>query len=243
MWSGPRNISTAMMRAWGNRADTFVTDEPLYAHYLLKTGAPHPGAEEVMAHHETDWRKVVAWLTGGLPQREAASGRSIWYQKHMAHHLLPEIDRVWLDARGLTHAFLIRDPRDMLTSLVKHVPHPTLRDTGLPQQTEIFEHVWRTQGGRVPPVIDARDVLENPRGMLTLLCEALVAPFDEGMLRWPAGGRETDGIWAKHWYSSVEKSTTFEPYTSKNEPVPDGLQPLLRECTRYYERLHTVRLH
>jgi hypothetical protein len=235
MWSGPRNISTAVLRAWGNRPDTFVTDEPLYAHYLLKTGAAHPGADEVIAHHETDWRKVIAWLTGPIPE-----GRSIWYQKHMTHHLLPEIDRGWLDQ--LTHAFLIRDPREMLISLAKNLPNASLRDTGLPQQTEIFEHVWRS-GGRVPPVVDARDVLEDPRRMLTLLCEALGVPFDDAMLHWPRGRRDTDGVWAKHWYASVEKSTTFEPYNPKDEPLPDYLQPLLRECLPHYERLYAVRLN
>jgi hypothetical protein len=260
MWSGPRNISTAMMRAWGNRSDTFVCDEPLYAHYLLKTGLQHPGAEEVISQHEMDWRKVVAWLARGTPALRAGSiedaavaprlhtpgsesrgtDTTIFYQKHMAHHLLPEIERGWLDE--LAHAFLIRDPREMLPSLVKHLPDPTLRDTGLPQQVEIFEHVWRTSG-RVPPVIDARDVLEDPHRMLNLLCETLRVPFDEAMLRWPAGPRDTDGVWAKHWYASVERSTTFEPYKPKDEPVPDHLQPLLRECMRHYERLHAMRLH
>jgi len=227
------------MRAWGNRTDTVVCDEPLYAHYLLKTSAPHPGAEEIIAHHQTDWREVVAWLTGPLPEREAASGRSVWYQKHMAHHLLPEIERGWLDQ--LTHAFLIRDPRAMLTSLMRNLPNPTLRDTGLPQQVEIFEQVSRARGTSAP-VIDSRDVLQDPRRMLRLLCAALDVPFDEAMLHWPAGPRDTDGIWAKHWYASVEKSTTFEPYKPKDEAVPEHLQPLLRECTRHYERLHAARL-
>src|SRR5438034_1279920 len=131
MWSGPRNISTAMMRAWGNRSDTFVCDEPLYAHYLLKTGVVHPGRDEVIAHHETDWRKVIAWLTGPVPE-----AKSIFYQKHMTHHLLPEIDRGWLTL--LTHCFLIRDPREVLLSLSKVIPNPRLEDTGLPQQVEIF---------------------------------------------------------------------------------------------------------
>ena len=227
------------MRSWGNRSDTFVTDEPLYAHYLLKTRAPHPGADDVLAHHETDWRKVVGWLTGPIPSN---TGANIWYQKHMAHHLLPEIDRGWLDGSGFLHAFLIREPAEMLMSLARNVPNPTLRDTGLAQQIEIFEHVWRTGGGRVPAVIDARDVLENPRRMLTLLCDALQVPFDEAMLHWPGGPRDTDGIWAKHWYTSVEKSTTFEPYSPKDEQVPQALQPLLEECNRYYQRLHAMRL-
>lgn len=250
MWSGPRNISTAMMRSWGSRRDTVVCDEPLYAHYLLKTRLPHPGAAEVIAQLETDWRTVTAWLTGPLPPREEATGMpaTIWYQKHMAHHLLPEIEREWLDQ--LTHAFLIREPREMLTSLIRNVPQPTLCDTGLPQQIEIFEHVCRAashagerSAPRVPPVIDARDVLEDPRRMLGLLCAALDVPFDESMLHWPAGPRATDGVWARHWYAGVEASTTFAPHRPKVQQPPASLDSLLRECERCYQYLHDRRLH
>ena len=146
MWSGPRNISTAMMRAWGNRPDTFVCDEPLYAHYLLKTGVPHPGAEEIVRTYETDWQKVVTWLTGPVPE-----GKALFFQKHMTHHLLPEIDRGWLGS--LDNAFLIRQPRDVLTSYTKVVAQPTLEDLGLPQQLEIFRWVQQNTG-RIPPVLE-----------------------------------------------------------------------------------------
>ncbi len=234
MWSGPRNISTAMMRAWGNRPDTFVCDEPLYAHYLKVTGIDHPGREEVIAHHETDWRKVVAWLTGPVPQ-----GRAVFYQKHMAHHLLPDISRDWLDS--LTHSFLIRDPREMLTSLVKNLPHPRLADTGLPQQLELVEFV-RARTGRTPPILDARDVLENPRGMLERLCAAVGVAFDECMLSWPPGRRDTDGIWAKYWYDAVEKSTGFQPYRPKQDAVPREQTTLLNQCVAHYEQLYECRL-
>lgn len=234
MWSGPRNISTALMRSWGNRSDTFVCDEPLYAHFLQVTGKPHPGRDEVIARHDTDWRRVVAWLTGPVPL-----GRAIFYQKHMAHHLLPEIERGWLD--GLTHAFLIRDPGEMLTSLLKNVPHPSLEDTGLPQQVELFERVRRTTG-RTPPVVDARDVLLDPPRVLAHLCEALRVPFDAAMLSWPAGRRDTDGVWAPHWYAAVEKSTSFQPYQAKNERVPAALEPLLDACRPLYEALYRQRL-
>ncbi|MBX6312077.1 MAG: HAD family hydrolase [Isosphaeraceae bacterium] len=234
MWSGPRNISTALMRSWGQRADTAVCDEPLYGHYLLHTGRTHPGAEEVIAHHETDWRRAVAALLGEVP-----GGKAIFYQKHMAHHLLPHIDRGWLGE--VTNAFLIRHPREMLPSLDKHVPDPSLEDTGLPQQVEIFEMV-RERTGRVPPVIDAKDVLQNPRGVLSRLCEALGVAFDEAMLSWPPGRRETDGIWAKYWYENVEKSTTFQPYTPKVEPLNEHLQRLLARCLGYYETLYQHRI-
>lgn len=234
MWSGPRNISTAMMRAWGNRADTFVCDEPLYAHYLKVTGIDHPGRDEVIAHHDTDWRRVTAWLTGPVPE-----GKTVFYQKHMAHHLLAYIERGWLDE--LTHCFLIRDPREMLTSLIKNLPRPRIEDTGLPQQVELVEYVT-ARTGRTPPILDARDVLEHPRDMLAALCGSVGVAFDETMLHWPAGRRDTDGIWAKYWYAAVEKSTGFERYRPKEEAVPDRLRALSDLCMQYYKQLSEIRL-
>lgn len=222
------------MRSWGNRPDTFVCDEPLYAHYLQQTRLPHPGADEVIAHHETDWRKVVAWLTGPVPH-----GRTVFYQKHMSHHLLPHIERDWL--LNLTNCFLIREPREMLTSLIKITPHPTLPDTGLPQQLEIFDLV-RERTGRTPPVLDAQDVLGNPRGMLSQFCAQVGVPFDQRMLQWPPGLRETDGIWAKHWYREVETSTSFRPYRPKPDPLPDRFEELYRACREIYDVLHHRRL-
>jgi hypothetical protein len=234
MWSGPRNISTALMRSWGNRPDTVVWDEPLYAFYLRETALAHPGAAEVIARHESDWRKVVAGLVGPVP-----GGKAIFYQKHMAHHFLPQVGREWLGQ--VAHAFLIRDPREMLTSLLKILPEPTLLDTGLPQQREIFALV-AAQNGRVPPVVDAREILENPRSMLVLLCEPLGVAFDQAMLQWPPGRRATDGIWAKHWYEAVERSTTFEPYRPKDEAVPARLQGLVDDCLEIYDELHRHRI-
>jgi Sulfotransferase domain len=234
VWSGPRNISTALLRAWGNRPDTFVCDEPLYAHYLLKTGVAHPGADEVIRSQENDWRKVVRWLTEDVPD-----GKAIFYQKHMTHHLLPEIDRGWLDR--VTNAFLIRAPREMLTSFVRIAGMPRLEDLGLPQQLEIFTLV-RRRTGRVPPVVDARDVLENPPRLLQLLCAALDVEFTEAMLSWPPGPRATDGVWAKYWYDAVLKTTTFQPYQPKNDPVPPALAGLLDEAEAIYQQLHEHRL-
>ena len=162
MWSGPRNISTALMRSWGARSDTFVWDEPLYAYYLKQTGVDHPGADEIVAHYETDWRTVIASLTGPVPE-----GTDIFYQKHMTHHVLPEMSLDWLD--GFVNCFLIRDPREVITSLGKVVPHLTLDGTGLPRQVEIFERA-KTRSGQVPPVIDARDLLRDPACILGKLC-------------------------------------------------------------------------
>jgi hypothetical protein len=234
MWSGPRNISTALMRSWGNRPDTAVCDEPLYAHYLRVTGIDHPGAAEVIAHHEADWRKAVAGLIGEVP-----GGKAIFYQKHMSHHLLPEVGRDWLGQ--VTHAFLIREPREMITSLAKVLPEPTLADTGLPQQRELFAWV-RAETGAVPPVVDARDILEDPRRMLGLLCDRLGVAFDEAMLSWPPGRRLTDGIWAKYWYDAVERSTTFAPYRPKDEPVPARLGGLLDRCLEIYDEFYQHRI-
>ncbi len=235
MWSGPRNISTAMMRSWGERPDTIVCDEPLYAHYLRATGADHPGAAQVVEHHESDWPSVVARLTGPMPE-----GKTVFYQKHMTHHLLPEIDRGWLGR--LDNCFLIRDPGEMLTSLIRRLPEPELADTGLPQQVEIFERVYQTLG-RVPPVVDSFDVLTDPEGTLRALCDAVGLAFTDRMLSWPAGARDTDGIWAEHWYDSVEASTGFRPYRPKPEKVPARLARLHRKCLEYYRKLSPHRLN
>lgn len=234
MWSGPRNLSTATMRSFGSRADTFVTDEPLYAHYLKVTKLAHPGADEVIAVHENDWRKAVAWLTGPVPE-----GKTVWYQKHMTHHLLPMIEREWLGS--LTHAFLLRDPREVLPSLDAKFAHPTLAQTGMAQQLEIFEFV-RARTGRIPPVIDAADLLRDPAGMLRALCAQLGLEFDPNMLHWPAGRRATDGVWAKYWYHNVEKSTGFAPEREHRAELSEHLVPLLEECLPYYDELHRHRL-
>jgi hypothetical protein len=234
MWSGPRNISTAMMRSWGNRPDTVVCDEPLYAYYLKQTGSLHPGADEVIRHHESDWGKVVEWLTGPIP-----AGKTVSFQKQMSHHLLPEVGREWLD--GLTHGFLIRDPGEMLASLSRLFPYPELADTGLPQQVEIFERV-RKNTGRVPPVVDAKDVLAAPEPMLRRLCDALGVEFSDSMMSWPTGPRETDGIWAKYWYKEVVKTTGFLSRAPRSKPAPEELGDLHRECRAYYELLRRHRL-
>lgn len=234
MWSGPRNISTAMMRCWGNRHDTVVCDEPLYAHYLKATGRAHPGAEEVIAAGETDAAKVIAWLTGPVP-----GGKGIFYQKHMTHHLLAGMDRGWL--RGLSNCFLIRRPREVLASFIQHVAEPTIADTGYPQQMELF-HAVRQWTGKTPPVLDSRDVLQDPRGMLGRLCEHLGIDFTDRMLSWPPGPRETDGVWAKHWYKEVERTTSFQPYREKDRPVPPEMSGLLSECERYYQEMHEHRI-
>jgi len=235
MWSGPRNISTAMMRAWGNRSDTFVIDEPFYAYYLKTSGKEHPGADTVIAAGEIDWQKVIAQLTGPVP-----NGKRIFFQKHMTHHLLPEVDRQWLGA--MTNCFLIRDPREVIVSYVKKWEDPTLEDLGFVQQAEIFDWV-RQKIASVPPVIDARDVQQNPERVLRRLCDAVGVKFSESMLSWPLGLRETDGAWAKYWYGEVARSISFQPYRPRDAKVPAHLGKIHERCRECYERLYEYRLH
>ena len=238
MWSGPRNLSTALMRAWGNRDDTVVVDEPLYAHYLDVTGIDHPGRDEIIAHHERDWRRVVDALLAPAPP-----GVRISYQKQMSHHLLPQVGRAWLDR--VTHAFLIRDPRPVVASLGEKLGAFDVDATGLPQQMEIFEHVL-DRSGRAPPVLDAADLLRDPGTMLRKLCAALDVPFSDRMLWWPPGRRATDGLWAQHWYERVEASTGFEatdlPDTAGDRDLSPRLAAIEAQCRPMYETLRAHRL-
>lgn len=234
MWSGPRNISTALMRSWGNRPDTVVIDEPFYAFYLEATGKDHPYAEEVIATGETDWRNVIDQLTGPLPP-----GKTILFQKQMTHHLLPEIERGWLI--DMKNFFLIRDPREVILSYIKKNPEPTLEDLGFVQQMKLFEFV-RGQTNSVPAVMDARDLLEDSERMLRRLCDALGVKFDEAMLAWSPGLRETDGAWAKYWYREAAGSTSFQPYKPKEGTVPDRLRETYDRCLQAYQQLYDYRL-
>jgi Sulfotransferase domain len=229
MWSGPRTVSTALMRSFENRPDTIVVDEPLYAFYLDRTGIDHPGREDIIASMPTAWRTVLGQLTGGpLP-----AGRAVYYQKHMTHHLLPEVDPALL--AGLSHAHLIRDPRQLLASYAQVRTEPTMADLGLARQAEIFAAF----GG---PVIDSADILRDPRAALTALCAALGVPFDPAMLAWPPGPRPTDGVWAPYWYDGVRASTGFGPYRERGTELPPRLAALAEQCQPFYELLAAHRL-
>lgn len=236
MWSGPRNLSTALMRSWGSRPDTAVVDEPLYAVYLAATDLDHPGRDAVLASQPSSWQEVAATLAGPVP-----GGVRVWYQKHMAHHLLPHVGRGWLDDVSFRHAFLIRDPAAMVVSLDKVTPDPTLADTGLPQQAELFDRMAQRDGA-APPVVDAADVLRGPEATLRALCARLGVPFDPAMLSWAPGPRATDGAWAPHWYASVERSTGFAPPRAEAAEVPDRLAPLVDACRPLYDALASHRL-
>ena len=229
MWSGPRTISTALMRAWENRPDTVVIDEPLYGFYLASTGVPHPGRDEIITTMLNGWREVLDELT----LTPFPAGKTVFYAKHMTHHLLPEVDRGAL--AGLRHAYLIRDPRQLLASYARVRAQPVLADLGLAQQVEIF----RTFGG---PVVDSADILRQPERTLRALCSALAVPFDPAMLRWPAGPRDTDGVWARHWYDGVWRSTGFGPYRESAAELPPELEPLAARCVPFYQEMSAHRI-
>lgn len=229
MWSGPRNISTALMRAWENRGDCAVSDEPLYAHYLAATGLDHPGAAEVIAAGDTDWERVVAALTGPVP-----ASRPIWYQKHMTHHLLPGRDTAWV--HGLHNVFLIRDPALVVASYLKSRAACAPADIGLLQQAELFDAVAQRLG-RAPLVIDGERFLQDPERHLRLICADAGVGFSERMLRWPAGPRASDGVWAPHWYAAVWRSTGFEAPRARDMRLDDAGRRVAEACRPAYEAL------
>lgn len=229
MWSGPRNLSTAMMRSFGSRADTAVWDEPFYAAYLKATGLDHPMREEVIAAHESDPVKVAEACAGPAP-----GGRPIFYQKHMTHHMLDGMDLSW--TARVRNAFLIRDPALVAASYEAKRERATLEDLGVRRQVELFE-AEADRLGRAPPVVDASAIAADPERTLSALCEALAIPFDRAMLSWAPGPRPEDGVWAAHWYGSVIASTGFSPPREEARPMSDHAKALADAARPYYERL------
>lgn len=229
VWSGPRNLSTALMRSFSSRADCVVSDEPFYASYLATTGAKHPGREEVLASQSTDWRAVAETLSMG----QAPLDRPVWYQKHMAQHMREEMLSGWLDR--LDHALLVRHPSRVIASYLKVFPAMTLAETGLPWQARIFDHLRETRG-RPPIVIDASDLRRAPEPTLRRLCGGLGIAWDPAMLHWPEGPHPQDGVWARHWYAGTWRSTGFEPATEE-PPLPEPDVPFLDEAVALYDRL------
>jgi hypothetical protein len=234
MWSGPRNLSTAMMRSFGSRSDTFVSDEPFYGAFLKASGADHPMRDEVIAATDCDWHSVARTLAGPAPD-----GSPVWYQKHMWHHMVGPVG--YDDFTGFTHAFLIREPEQMIASYLRKREAAAFEDFGLERQADFFERE-ADRLGAPPPVVDANDVLANPKGTLSALCAALGIAWDEAMLSWAPGRRSTDGPWAPHWYGAVEASTGFGPPETGPVELPDDARRLAERCRPYYERLAAHKL-
>ncbi|MDO8379708.1 hypothetical protein [Phenylobacterium sp.] len=236
MWSGPRNISTAMMRSFENRPDTAVVDEPFYAAYLAATGLDHPMRDEVLASQAQDWSAVAAAMSGPAP-----GGAAVFYQKHMTHHMVDGFGLDWTAA--CVSAFLIRDPAAVLASYAAKRAEVTLADIGVVRQRELFDRE-ADRLGRAPPVVEGADVLADPERGLSALCAALGIPFRAQMLAWPAGPRDTDGVWAPAWYDAVERSTGFEPPGPARESrLTDDLSRIADQARPHYEALAAHRLN
>lgn len=234
MWSGPRNLSTAMMRSFGSRPDTFVSDEPFYGAYLKATGDPQPMASQVMASMDCDWQSVARSMTGPCPD-----GTSIWYQKHMAHHMVGPISHD--DLPGLHHAFLIRDPVRVVASYAAKRVAVRPEHLGVERQVEYFERE-ADRLGHAPPVVDSADILASPERTLEKLCQSLGIPWDPAMLSWEPGIRKTDGIWASHWYDAVAGSTGFGPPDSQPVELDSQARRVADQCRPFYEKLHRHRI-
>ncbi|MFD2531730.1 sulfotransferase-like domain-containing protein [Gracilimonas halophila] len=230
LWSGPRNISTALMYSFAQREDTTVVDEPLYAHYLSNTDAKnyHPGAKEVLESQENDGQKVVDEIILGDYDTPIA------FFKNMTHHLV-NLDLSFMEKT--VNVILTRPPKDMLPSYAKQVKNPTMQDVGYAKHLEIVKYLKSID--KSPVIVDSKDILQYPQSRLRELCGTLGIPFDEAMLKWPAGPRKEDGVWAKYWYHNVHRSTGFRAYKAKNEPFPEELKDLLEECQEAYEELLT----
>lgn len=234
MWSGPRNLSTAMMRSFGSRSDTFVSDEPFYGAYLKATGDPQPMAGQVIASMDCGWQSVARTMTGPCP-----GGTPVWYQKHMAHHMVGPISDD--DLPGLTHAFLIRDPERVVASYAAKRVAVRPDHLGVERQVEFFERE-ADRLGTAPPVVDSADILLDPPSVLRRLCDALGISWDPAMLQWEPGIRHTDGIWAPHWYDAVAASTGFGQPDSRPIELDSDARRVADQCRPYYERLAEFRI-
>jgi hypothetical protein len=233
MWSGPRNISTAVMRSWENRSDTVVVDEPLYAAYLARTGLDHPGREAVLAAQPTDAEAALAALEQPLP-----AGRTVQYVKHMTHHLDESLNLEWtLRVRNLV---LIRDPREVVASYVRSRETCEPADIGLLQQERLMAF-W-DEHGAAPPVLDAADFLRDPEGHLRWICDHVGVAFTERMLSWPAGPRDSDGVWAPYWYDAVRASTGFAPWQPRQVELSPHDAAVAEACLPAYRALRDRRL-
>ena len=233
MWSGPRNISTAMMRSFENREDTYVIDEPFYAYYLKKTNLNHPLRQEVINSQESRLNNVIESITGLIP-----NNKMIWYQKHMVHHIPRNINMDWV--KSFENCFLIRHPKDVIISYSKRNSINGIGDLGYIHQKYLFQKIKKITG-KYPSVFDSKDILLNPRKYLKIMCDDFQIGFSEKMLYWPKGPRKTDGVWASYWYKNVMNSTSFNIYKESKKKFPPKYNYLLEECLPYYEYLYSYK--
>ncbi len=233
MWSGPRNISTALMRSFENRPDTVVEDEPFYAHYLEKTGFAHPMKEQIIKSQSTNWNYIAKRITSEIP-----IGKNIWYQKHMAQHNLPNYSLDW--TKNIINCFLIRNPKEVIYSYTKKFELTSAKQIGFPQQYKLFNKLKNLNS--IPIVIDSKDILLNPKIVLSQLCKRLQIPFYEEMLNWPKGHRRSDGIWGKYWYKNVVNSSKFNFYSNNKIELEDKYESIYEECINIYTELNRYKI-
>ena len=234
MWSGPRNISTAMMRSFENRKDTVVIDEPFYAYYLNKTGFDHPCKKEVLRSQSKNWNEVVGLITSDLPKN-----KSIWYQKHMVHHILSFDDIGWV--KGFKNCFLIRHPKEVIISYAKKNNINSAYDLGYEQQVNLFKKIKEITGSS-PSVFDSKDILSSPKSILQKLCIELDIKFSVKMLNWPKGNRPSDGVWSSHWYKNVVNSDRFMSYKEPLQDLKKEHIDIFKECMYHYNYLNSFKI-
>ena len=234
MWSGPRNLSTALMRSFENRTDTAVIDEPFYAYFLKQTNLNHPGKNEIISTLDSNWDNIVLKITGQIPQN-----KSIWYQKHMAQHNLEGCDLNWI--KSFHNCILIRDPKYVIPSYNKEYPLSDEKLLGYCQQLNLIR-ILEDEESITPPIFDATDILEKPEQALKKICISVGIRFSQKMLKWPKGKRKSDGIWAKYWYRNVENSSGFQPFQKKNIIIDKRLTPLYDKCLVSYNSMYEKRI-
>ncbi len=231
-WSGPRNISTALMRSWASRKDTFVIDEPFYAYYLKKLQLHHPMYKEIISSYPTKYDEIVNTLTTHIP-----NNKKIWYQKHMAHHLIDLNEIQWIEK--CENCILIRHPKDVISSYtVKHKLN-SVYELGYPQQYEIVKLLKNLNKPFM--IIDSKDLLKNPKEVLSNWCESISIDFDQSMLHWKTGNHQYDGIWWKHWYDNVISTTGFQKYNERDISIENKYDSIYNESMRYFNLLRDLK--
>ena len=227
-WSGPRNISTALMRSWSSRKDTFVTDEPFYAYYLKETKLKHPMHREIITKYSSNYNEIIKYLTNKIPDN-----RKIWYQKHMAHHLLDLNNIEWIN--NFKNCILLRHPKEVISSFSKKSKLSSVEELGYPQQYEIIRFLKKNNKSYT--IIDSSELLKNPEKVLAAWCKKNNIKFDISMLKWEKGNHNNDGIWWESWYDNVIKTTGFQKYEKKDISIENKYDSIYNESMKYYNYL------